>query len=117
MFTIFTDLTKENSSVNHFLVSQASKRQPGTSGRLHRTVTGEWVWSSEEEGGLSSDDEVRCTYQSERLICLTCTVDRYLLIAFGCCGSLSFSTKVCQFGKGKIMFVHCSLLLQRNKNE
>nr|CAD7200393.1 unnamed protein product [Timema douglasi] len=36
---------------------KASKRQPGTSGRLHRTVTGEWVWSSEEEGGESSDDE------------------------------------------------------------
>lgn len=30
-------------------VIKASKRQPGTSGRLHRTVTGEWVWSSEEE--------------------------------------------------------------------
>lgn len=28
--------------------SQASKRQ-GASGRLHRTVTGEWVWSEEEE--------------------------------------------------------------------
>ncbi|XP_048488553.1 STE20/SPS1-related proline-alanine-rich protein kinase [Plutella xylostella] len=28
---------------------KASKRQPGTSGRLHRTVTGEWVWSEEEE--------------------------------------------------------------------
>lgn len=38
---------------------QAAKRQPGTSGRLHRTVTGEWVWSSEEEGGMSSDEEVR----------------------------------------------------------
>lgn len=38
-------------------VQKASKRQPGTSGRLHRTVTGEWVWSSEEEGGLSSDEE------------------------------------------------------------
>ncbi|GLH06854.1 Serine/threonine-protein kinase hippo [Gryllus bimaculatus] len=40
-------------------VQKASKRQPGTSGRLHRTVTGEWVWSSEEEGGESSDDEAR----------------------------------------------------------
>ncbi|KAE8741442.1 hypothetical protein FOCC_FOCC013042 [Frankliniella occidentalis] len=38
-------------------VQKASKRQPGASGRLHRTVTGEWVWSSEEEGGQSSDDE------------------------------------------------------------
>ncbi|GAB0088198.1 Serine/threonine-protein kinase OSR1 [Sergentomyia squamirostris] len=37
-------------------VIKASKRQPGTSGRLHRTLTGEWVWSSEEEdnGGSSS---------------------------------------------------------------
>ncbi|XP_073973700.1 oxidative stress responsive kinase frayed isoform X3 [Rhodnius prolixus] len=38
-------------------VQKAAKRQPGTSGRLHRTVTGEWVWSSEEEGGMSSDEE------------------------------------------------------------
>nr|XP_014099665.1 serine/threonine-protein kinase OSR1 isoform X4 [Bactrocera oleae]XP_036213780.1 serine/threonine-protein kinase OSR1 isoform X4 [Bactrocera oleae]XP_036213782.1 serine/threonine-protein kinase OSR1 isoform X4 [Bactrocera oleae]XP_036213783.1 serine/threonine-protein kinase OSR1 isoform X4 [Bactrocera oleae]XP_036213784.1 serine/threonine-protein kinase OSR1 isoform X4 [Bactrocera oleae]XP_036213785.1 serine/threonine-protein kinase OSR1 isoform X4 [Bactrocera oleae]XP_036213786.1 serine/t len=42
-------------------VHKAAKRQPGASGRLHRTVTGEWVWSSEEEdnGGkhLSSDSE------------------------------------------------------------
>lgn len=28
---------------------QASKRQPGASGRLHRKETGEWVWSSEDE--------------------------------------------------------------------
>ncbi|CAH0753861.1 unnamed protein product [Bemisia tabaci] len=40
-------------------VQKAAKRQPGTSGRLHRTVTGEWVWSSEEEGDMSSDDESR----------------------------------------------------------
>ncbi|XP_012135743.1 serine/threonine-protein kinase OSR1 isoform X2 [Megachile rotundata] len=39
-------------------VQKASKRQPGTSGRLHRTVTGEWVWSSEEEDSdASSGDE------------------------------------------------------------
>ncbi|XP_031767285.1 serine/threonine-protein kinase OSR1-like [Galleria mellonella] len=30
-------------------VHKASKRQPGASGRLHRTVTGEWVWSEEED--------------------------------------------------------------------
>ncbi|XP_054270613.1 serine/threonine-protein kinase OSR1 isoform X3 [Macrosteles quadrilineatus] len=36
---------------------KATKRQPGASGRLHRTVTGEWVWSSEEEGDRSSDEE------------------------------------------------------------
>lgn len=30
-------------------VHKASKRQPGTSGRLHRMETGEWVWESEEE--------------------------------------------------------------------
>ncbi|XP_017013559.2 serine/threonine-protein kinase OSR1 isoform X2 [Drosophila takahashii] len=37
-------------------VHKAAKRQPGASGRLHRTVTGEWVWSSEEEdnGGSAS---------------------------------------------------------------
>ncbi|XP_045784160.1 serine/threonine-protein kinase OSR1-like [Maniola jurtina] len=32
-------------------VHKASKRQAGASGRLHRTVTGEWVWSEEEEEG------------------------------------------------------------------
>ncbi|ODM89438.1 STE20/SPS1-related proline-alanine-rich protein kinase [Orchesella cincta] len=30
-------------------VSKASKRQPGASGKLHRTGSGEWVWSSDEE--------------------------------------------------------------------
>ncbi|XP_030558792.1 serine/threonine-protein kinase OSR1 [Drosophila novamexicana] len=34
-------------------VHKAAKRQPGASGRLHRTVTGEWVWSSEEEDNAS----------------------------------------------------------------
>lgn len=42
-------------------VSKAAKRQPGASGRLHRTITGEWVWSSEEEdngrNSTDSDDE------------------------------------------------------------
>lgn len=37
-------------------VQKASKRQPGTSGRLHRTVTGEWIWSSEEDTESSSDE-------------------------------------------------------------
>lgn len=40
---------------------QASKHTKGASGRLHRTVTGEWVWSEEEEEtsveGPESDDE------------------------------------------------------------
>ncbi|XP_055678667.1 serine/threonine-protein kinase OSR1 [Lutzomyia longipalpis] len=35
-------------------VIKAAKRQPGTSGRLHRTLTGEWVWSSEEEDNGSA---------------------------------------------------------------
>lgn len=54
---------KENKT-SHFartwciFLFQATKRQPGASGRLHRTVTGEWVWSSEEEGDRSSDEEV-----------------------------------------------------------
>lgn len=30
-------------------VQKASKRQPGASGKLHRTLSGEWVWSSDEE--------------------------------------------------------------------
>ncbi|CAL8148087.1 unnamed protein product [Orchesella dallaii] len=40
-------------------VQKASKRQPGASGKLHRTVSGEWVWSSDEEdqqdGGSSGN--------------------------------------------------------------
>lgn len=48
---------------NSLFFLQASKRQPGTSGRLHRTVTGEWVWSSEEEdsGGSSGDEGAKET--------------------------------------------------------
>ncbi|XP_075990473.1 serine/threonine-protein kinase OSR1-like isoform X2 [Anticarsia gemmatalis] len=47
-------------------VHKASKRQ-GASGRLHRTVTGEWVWSEEEEESaeaaaeVDSDDEASMT--------------------------------------------------------
>ncbi|KAK4879555.1 hypothetical protein RN001_007701 [Aquatica leii] len=40
-------------------IQKASKRQPGASGRLHRKETGEWVWSSEDEGddGASSESD------------------------------------------------------------
>ncbi|XP_061729883.1 uncharacterized protein LOC133534674 [Cydia pomonella] len=38
-------------------VHKASKRQPGTSGRLHRTVTGEWVWSEEEDESEPHESE------------------------------------------------------------
>lgn len=37
-------------------VLKAANKQPG-SGRLHKTVTGEWVWSSDEEKDLSSEEE------------------------------------------------------------
>jgi len=63
-----------------FYVFKASKRQPGTSGRLHRTVTGEWVWSSEEEGGESSDEEVRST---TFILNSSCTVSSYSSV-FAC---------------------------------
>jgi len=36
-------------------VTKRQSRKPGTSGRLHRNETGDWVWSSDEEGG--SDEE------------------------------------------------------------
>jgi len=36
-------------------VTKRQSRKPGTSGRLHRNETGDWVWSSDEEG--DSDDE------------------------------------------------------------
>ncbi|XP_044267770.1 serine/threonine-protein kinase OSR1 [Tribolium madens] len=38
-------------------VQKASKRQPGASGRLHRKETGEWVWSSEDEGEDAASSE------------------------------------------------------------
>lgn len=51
-------------------VNKASKRQPGASGRLHRTVTGEWVWSSEEEdnGQHSSDSDEEENRPMNRLV-------------------------------------------------
>lgn len=38
-------------------VQKASKRQPGASGRLHRNVDGDWVWSSEDEEHSSEDED------------------------------------------------------------
>lgn len=51
-------------------VNKASKRQPGASGRLHRTVTGEWVWSSEEEDNAqhSSDSDEEENRPMNRLV-------------------------------------------------
>ncbi|XP_049882574.1 serine/threonine-protein kinase OSR1-like [Pectinophora gossypiella] len=40
-------------------VHKASKRQPGTSGRLHRMETGEWVWESDEDDDADDDAERR----------------------------------------------------------
>lgn len=37
-------------------VQKASKRQPGTSGRLHRKETGEWEWSSNDEASSGESD-------------------------------------------------------------
>eukprot|EP00090_Calanus_glacialis_P033420 TRINITY_DN5550_c0_g1_i1.p1 TRINITY_DN5550_c0_g1~~TRINITY_DN5550_c0_g1_i1.p1 ORF type:complete len:481 (-),score=185.23 TRINITY_DN5550_c0_g1_i1:1083-2525(-) len=45
-----------NAAPNHDArVTKRQSRKPGTSGRLHRNETGDWVWSSDEEG--DSDDE------------------------------------------------------------
>uniref|UniRef100_A0A182R2H2 non-specific serine/threonine protein kinase n=1 Tax=Anopheles funestus TaxID=62324 RepID=A0A182R2H2_ANOFN len=38
-------------------VHKAAKRQAGASGRLHRSMTGEWVWSSEEEDNAKNESD------------------------------------------------------------
>jgi len=43
-------------------------RRPGTSGRLHRTETGDWVWSSDEEG---EDGEKKKTSRSPRQVSIS----------------------------------------------
>lgn len=51
-------------------MNKAAKRQPGGSGRLHRTITGEWVWSSEEEdnGGDSDESENEANLPMNRIM-------------------------------------------------
>lgn len=112
-------LPKQTLKIFLFRVSQASKRQPGTSGRLHRTVTGEWVWSSEEEGGESSDDEVRC---AKILIeTVSCPVSGYLFVVVE-------RTKSCEFEREikwclnfvpsccrKVIMKRCFLFIQHDK--
>ncbi|RVE51025.1 hypothetical protein evm_004316 [Chilo suppressalis] len=49
-------------------VHKASKRQPGASGRLHRTLTGGWVWSEEEDedGEAQDSDDESSTGEDKR---------------------------------------------------
>ncbi|XP_058120659.1 serine/threonine-protein kinase OSR1 isoform X1 [Anopheles ziemanni] len=47
-------------------VHKAAKRQAGASGRLHRSMTGEWVWSSEEEDNVTKGNESDDSETEER---------------------------------------------------
>ena len=37
--------------------ARSYRKNPGASGRLHRTEAGDWVWSSDSEGPDGSDEE------------------------------------------------------------
>lgn len=42
-------------------VKASKQRQPGASGKLHRTVSGEWVWSSDEDDQHDDQDTIKKT--------------------------------------------------------
>ena len=57
-------------------MTRSKPKKPGTSGRLHRNETGDWVWSDDEEG--DSDDE---TIQKKppKKVCSSCINSRDVL--------------------------------------